>query len=213
MPPFGCVTLYSMLDAEVFLRLQSLFPTKRVQLCLRPQWGTHREQNCDSLIFRLLCSYGEIAHCLNYRILNLIWKTLRKLVHFRLQVIGCTSAFSNCFHFSFNTYNSRSVYTTFIIQCVPLATETGISLIIVPLIRILQRLQQLGAPQTHSSSFLTQRTYSCSNFFAISALVFRIMKEMPGSVASGTHCIPNCWAPTCFDPIPGSSLGFYTKSK
>ena len=35
--------------------------------------------------------------------------------------------------------------------------------------------------QTYSSSFVTQRTYSCSNFVAISS--------MPGSVASGTPCV------------------------
>jgi len=35
--------------------------------------------------------------------------------------------------------------------------------------------QQLGALQTHSFSFLTQRTYSCSNFVAISSLVFSII--------------------------------------
>jgi len=35
--------------------------------------------------------------------------------------------------------------------------------------------------QTHSSSFLTQRTYSCSNFVAISSML--------GSVVSGKHCI------------------------
>jgi len=38
--------------------------------------------------------------------------------------------------------------------------------------------------QTHSFSFLTQRTYSCNTFIGV-----RIIKEMPGSVASGTHCI------------------------
>jgi len=38
--------------------------------------------------------------------------------------------------------------------------------------------------QTHSFSFLTQRTYSCNIFIGV-----RIIKEMPGSVASGTHCI------------------------
>jgi len=42
--------------------------------------------------------------------------------------------------------------------------------------------------QTHSSSFLTQRTYSCSNFVAISSLVLGVIKEMPGLIASGTHC-------------------------
>jgi len=36
-------------------------------------------------------------------------------------------------------------------------------------------------------TFLTQRTYSCSNFVAISSLVL-VIKEMPGSVASGTPC-------------------------
>jgi len=37
--------------------------------------------------------------------------------------------------------------------------------------------------QTHSFSFLTQRTYCCKFFIGV-----RIIKEMPGSVASGTHC-------------------------
>jgi hypothetical protein len=31
--------------------------------------------------------------------------------------------------------------------------------------------------QTHSSSFLTQRTYLCSNFFAISSLVLELLKK------------------------------------
>ena len=37
--------------------------------------------------------------------------------------------------------------------------------------------QQLGALQTHSFSFLTQRTYSCSNFVAISSLVLELLKK------------------------------------
>ena len=37
--------------------------------------------------------------------------------------------------------------------------------------------QQLGALQTHSSSFLTQRTYSSSNFVAISSLVLELLKK------------------------------------
>jgi len=44
--------------------------------------------------------------------------------------------------------------------------------------------QQLGALQTHSSSFLTQRKYSCSNFVAISSM------QIP--VASGTLYILHC---------------------
>ena len=51
--------------------------------------------------------------------------------------------------------------------------------------KILQRNRH--TLQTHSSSFLTQRTYYCSNFVAIFSLVL-INKEMPGSVARGTPC-------------------------
>jgi len=47
----------------------------------------------------------------------------------------------------------------------------------------------LCTPQTHSSSFLTQRTYSCSKFRCNIFIGVRIIKEMPGSVASGTPCI------------------------
>ena len=37
--------------------------------------------------------------------------------------------------------------------------------------------QQLGALQTHSSSFLTQRKYSSSNFVAVSSLVLELSKK------------------------------------
>jgi len=69
-----------------------------------------------------------------------------------------------------------------IIQCVPLVTETGW-----PADRC-SVSQQLGALQTHSFSFLTQQTYSSSNFRCNIFIGVRIVKEMPGSVASGTHC-------------------------
>jgi len=56
-----------------------------------------------------------------------------------------------------------------IIPCVPLTTKLGISLIILPLMRILQRnLKRTYLLQTHTFSFLTQRAYSCSNFVVIS---------------------------------------------
>jgi len=78
----------------------------------------------------------------------------------------------------------RSHPTQIDISGVPLATEPGISLIILPLMRILQRLQPHTTAthyrhtlQTHSSSFLTQRTYSCSNFVAISSLVLELLKK------------------------------------
>jgi hypothetical protein len=61
------------------------------------------------------------------------------------------------------------------IQVVPLATEPGISLIILPLMRILvssffynaQMLDLLGEI----------RTYSCSNFVAISSFVLELIKK------------------------------------
>ena len=62
-----------------------------------------------------------------------------------------------------------------IIQGVPLPTKPDSSLIILPLMRILQL--QLGALQAHSFSFLTQRTYSCSNLVAISSLVLELLKN------------------------------------
>jgi hypothetical protein len=49
--------------------------------------------------------------------------------------------------------------------------------------------QQLGALQTHSSLFLTQRKYPFFKFRCNIFIGVRIIKEMPGSVASGTHGI------------------------
>jgi len=77
--------------------------------------------------------------------------------------------------------------TILIIKGVPLATEPGISLKILPLMRILQRnLKQT----TDTFVFISYTTnvllfqIRCNIF-----IVVRIIKEMPGSVASGTHCI------------------------
>jgi hypothetical protein len=63
----------------------------------------------------------------------------------------------------------------YVIQGVPLATETGISLIILTPMKILQRNRH--TLQTHSSSFLTQRKYCCLNFVAMSSLVIEILKQ------------------------------------
>jgi len=73
------------------------------------------------------------------------------------------------------------------IQCVPLATKPGISLIILPLMRILQR--SLKRP-TGTFLFISHTTnlrlfkFRCNIFIGV-----RVIKEMPGSVASGTRCI------------------------
>ena len=99
------------------------------------------------------------------------------------------------------------------IQRVPLATEPGISLIILPLMRILQRnltrtkdthhrhapqtrttdTHNRNAPQTRTTDtflFISHTTnvllfkFHCNIFIGV-----RIIKEMPGLVASGTLCI------------------------
>ena len=74
-----------------------------------------------------------------------------------------------------------------LIQCVPLATEPGISLIILPLMRILQRNLKRT---TNTFLFISHTTnallfkFHCNIFIGVT-----IIKEMPGSVASGIHCI------------------------
>ena len=73
------------------------------------------------------------------------------------------------------------------IQCVPLATEPGISLIILPLMRILQR----NLKRTTDTFLFTSHTTNVFLFkFRFNIFIgVRIIKYMPGSVASGTHCI------------------------
>ena len=73
-----------------------------------------------------------------------------------------------------------------IVQCVPLANEPSISLIILPLMRI---LQQNLKRTTDTFLFISHTTnvflfkFRCNTFIGV-----RTIKEMPGSVASGTHC-------------------------
>jgi len=73
------------------------------------------------------------------------------------------------------------------LQDVPLATEPSIYLTILPLMRILQRNLK---PTTDTLLFISHTTNvllfknRCNIFIGV-----RIIKEMPGSVASGTHCI------------------------
>ena len=80
-------------------------------------------------------------------------------------------------------YPSGSVF----LQCVPLATEPGISLIIVTPLKILQW-------NLNMSTFVVwemKRNVSVVRFkFRCNILVIgKIIKEMPGSVASGTQCM------------------------
>jgi len=77
------------------------------------------------------------------------------------------------------------------IPCVPLATEPGW------LADRCSVSQQLGALQTHTTDtflFISHTTnvllfkFRCSIFIGV-----RIIKEIPGLVASGTHCISLDW--------------------
>ena len=74
-----------------------------------------------------------------------------------------------------------------IIQGVPLATETGISLIILTTMSILQRNLKRTTGTflfiSHTTNVLLFK-FRCNIFIGV-----RIIKEMPGSVASGTPCI------------------------
>ena len=74
-----------------------------------------------------------------------------------------------------------------IIQSVPLATEPGISLIILTPMKILQR-------NLNRSTFVVWEMKSnvsvvCVKFRYNILIGGKIIKEMPGSVASGTLCI------------------------
>jgi len=74
-----------------------------------------------------------------------------------------------------------------VIQCVPLATEPGISLIILTPMKILQRNLNRGTlvvwEMKRNVSVVC--VYSRCNIL----ISGKIIKEMPGSVASGTRCI------------------------
>jgi hypothetical protein len=75
----------------------------------------------------------------------------------------------------------------FYTQCVPLATEPGISLIIVTPMKILQW-------NLNRSTFVVRemkRNVSVVSFKIRCNILIsgKIIKEMPGSVLSGTHCI------------------------
>jgi len=73
------------------------------------------------------------------------------------------------------------------IQCVPLVTEPDISLLILPLTRILQRNLKRT---TDTPLFISHTTNVLLLKFRCNILnIVRIIKEMPGSVASGTPCI------------------------
>jgi hypothetical protein len=74
-----------------------------------------------------------------------------------------------------------------ILQGVPLATEPGISLIILPLMRI---LQQNLKHTTDTFLFISHTTNVLLFKFRCNILIgVRIIKEMPGLVASWALCI------------------------
>ena len=77
------------------------------------------------------------------------------------------------------------IYIYIYALCVPLAAERGISLIILPLMRILQwnlkRTADTFLNISHTTNVLLFK-FRCNIFVGV-----RIIKELPDSVASGTH--------------------------
>ena len=71
---------------------------------------------------------------------------------------------------------------TYVIQCVPLTTEPGISLIILHVTTI-RRTTDTFLFISHTTNVLLFK-FRCNIFIGV-----RIIKEMPGSVVSGTPCI------------------------
>jgi len=90
----------------------------------------------------------------------------------------------------------------YLVQDVPLATEPGISLIILTPMKILQR-------NLNRSTFVVweiKRNVSVACLFRCNIFIrVRIIKEMPGSLASGTPCT--------FYLIKPSSLQFKLRSE
>jgi hypothetical protein len=70
--------------------------------------------------------------------------------------------------------NTHQTTSPQIIQDVPLATEPSISLII---LSIMSGCKWWPLPVCYDVTFLTQQTYSCSNFVAISSLVIELLKK------------------------------------
>jgi hypothetical protein len=69
------------------------------------------------------------------------------------------------------------------IQCVPLATEPGISLIILLRVATIRCTTDTFLFISHTTNVLLFK-FRCNIFIGV-----RIIKEMPGLVASGTLCI------------------------
>ena len=101
-------------------------------------------------------------------------------------------------HFKILNVNSLSLnFPLWYIQCVPLATESGIYLIILPLMRILLLCVATIRRTTDTHYSHTLQTHTTDTFLLISyttnvlfiGVRITSIKEMPGSVASGTHCI------------------------
>ena len=115
------------------------------------------------------------------------WLTCTKKYKHILTSIYCYNLFTGShsrFFFLFIIFHCRYLH----LKCVPLATEPGISLIILPLMRILQLNDLKRTTDTfllisHKTNVLLFK-FRCNIFIGV-----RIIKEMPSLVASGTSCI------------------------
>jgi len=118
----------------------------------------------------------------------IIRRAFNKICHYRFPLFG---DLPDDGHVEAETYRRHIVKWQIIrlnvVQCFSPATEPGISLIILSLMRILRRNLKRT---THTFLFISHTTnvflfkFRCNIFIGV-----RIIKEMPGSVSSGTSCI------------------------
>jgi len=80
-----------------------------------------------------------------------------------------------CFTLSLSSFYLWGVFLAINVQCVPLATEPGISLIILTPMKILQEYAR--CVKNEKECVCSVCLYSASNFVAISSLVVKLLKN------------------------------------
>ena len=94
------------------------------------------------------------------------------------------------FIYGIHTHTHTYMYIYIYIQCVPLATEPGISLLILTPMKILQRNLNRSAFVVWEMKRNVSVVCVCSRCNIL--ISGKIIKEMPGSVASGILCVCVC---------------------
>ena len=142
--------------------------------------GSHYYWQVGSYTFVVMTSWGRnlgVKTCSKWHITECICCITFFLNLFVTENLECTNVKR------FKEYVNNKWINT---GC-PTRYRTRHCLIILTPMKILQ--QNLNRSTFFSSTFFLQWGKSASNFVAISSLVVKIIKEMPGSLASWTPCI------------------------